>query len=93
MIMKNNNNKEIPNKIEIPNYKLFTKNIVNIKNKKSSKNIEEKLINYKNIDLLKTFITEEKGKILPARSSGISAKNQRKISKAIKQARQMLLLP
>ena len=81
------------NKIEIPNYKLFTKNIVNIKNKKSSKNIEEKLINYKNIDLLKTFITEEKGKILPARSSGISAKNQRKISKAIKQARQMLLLP
>lgn len=41
--------------------------------------------------LLSRFITE-RGKIVPRRVSGVTAKNQRKLAKAIKQARQMGLL-
>ena len=38
---------------------------------------------YKNTDILKQFITET-GKIVPARVTGISASNQRKVTKSIK---------
>lgn len=79
------------NENEIPNYKLFTKN-TSI-NKNINKSIDQNSINYKNIELLKKFITEEKGKIIPARINCLSSRNQRKITKAIKQARQILLLP
>jgi len=49
-------------------------------------------IDWKDPQLLMRFITE-RGKIVPRRVSGVSAKNQRKLAKAIKQARQMALLP
>ncbi len=49
-------------------------------------------IDYKNIDLLKNFITERK-KIVPRRTSGLSAYGQRLLSNAIKRARVMALLP
>jgi small subunit ribosomal protein S18 len=49
-------------------------------------------IDYKDIDLLKLFITEQ-GKILPRRATGITAQQQRKIAKAIKRARILCLLP
>ena len=47
---------------------------------------------YKNTDILKQFISET-GKIVPARVTGISASNQRKITKSIKIARFLALLP
>jgi small subunit ribosomal protein S18 len=47
---------------------------------------------YKNIDVLKQFITET-GKIVPARVTGISASNQRKVTKSIKIVRFLALLP
>ena len=47
---------------------------------------------YKNIDVLRQFITET-GKIIPARVTGISASNQRKVTKSIKIARFLALLP
>ena len=47
---------------------------------------------YKNTDILKQFITET-GKIIPARVTGISASNQRKVTKSIKIARFLALLP
>lgn len=49
-------------------------------------------IDYKDVDLLKRFISE-RGKILPRRVTGTSAKYQRKLTVAIKRARHMALLP
>ena len=55
-------------------------------------NLDSKFINYKNIGLLKRYITET-GKIVPGRVSGVTSSQQRKITKAIKVARYMALLP
>ena len=49
-------------------------------------------VDWKDVDYLKGFIPE-RGKIMPRRISGISAKDQRRIAKAIKRARSMALLP
>ena len=49
-------------------------------------------INYKNLPLIQRFLND-RGKIVPRRISGVSAKEQRLISKAIKQARFLALLP
>ena len=49
-------------------------------------------IDYKDVDLLKKFISE-RGKILPRRVTGTSAKYQRKLTTAIKVSRIMGLLP
>ena len=49
-------------------------------------------IDYKDVDLLKKFVSE-RGKILPRRVTGTSAKYQRKLTVAIKRARMMALLP
>ena len=40
------------------------------------------IINYKNVDLLRRFITEQ-GKILPRRLTGVTAKQQRQLAKAV----------
>lgn len=50
------------------------------------------IIDYKNIALLKRYITE-RGKIIPRRISGNCAKHQRQLTKAIKRARHLALLP
>jgi small subunit ribosomal protein S18 len=49
-------------------------------------------IDYKDPSILKHFITE-RGKIVPRRISGLCAKNQRKVTMAIKRARNLGLLP
>ncbi len=51
-----------------------------------------KTIDYKNVDLLKKFVTE-RGKILPRRITGVSARFQRILCVAIKRARMVALLP
>ena len=51
-----------------------------------------KFIDYKDIELLKKFITPS-GKISARRMTGTSAKYQRQLAKAIKNARYMALLP
>ena len=49
-------------------------------------------IDYKDIGRLRKF-TSERGKILPRRMSGLCAKNQRKITVAVKRARMIALMP
>ena len=49
-------------------------------------------VDWKDVDYLRQYIPE-RGKIMPRRISGISAKDQRRIAKAIKRARSMAMLP
>jgi small subunit ribosomal protein S18 len=49
-------------------------------------------IDYKDEKMLQRFLTE-RGKILPARLSGITSRHQRQLSVAIKRARYLALLP
>ena len=53
---------------------------------------QEAALDYKNADLLSSFLTE-RGKILPSRVSGNCFYHQKKLSKQIKLARSMALLP
>ena len=49
-------------------------------------------IDYKDIELLGLFVTEQ-GKILPRRATGVTVQQQRKLAKAIKRARILSLFP
>ena len=51
-----------------------------------------KHVDYKDVDLLKDFITEN-GKIIPARITGTKARYQRQLTIAVKRARFLALLP
>ena len=50
------------------------------------------VIDYKDVQLLKRFLSP-RGKILPSRITGVSARFQRKLARAIKRARHIALLP
>ena len=65
--------------------------MLNQKQKLSPLSINQK-IDYKDIDLLKLFVTEQ-GKILPRCATGVTVQQQRQIAKAIKRARALSLLP
>ena len=47
---------------------------------------------YKETLILRRFLTD-RGKILPASKTGVTSKNQRKLSLEVKKARYMALLP
>lgn len=51
-----------------------------------------KYVDYKNVELINKFINSH-GKILAARITGLTSNQQRAMSKAIKRARQMALIP
>ena len=61
-------------------------------NHQSNKNSNSELLDYKDIDLLRKFINDQ-GKIISRRSTGLAAKQQKKLSKSIKKARILSLLP
>ncbi len=48
--------------------------------------------NYKEVLILRRFIND-RGKLIPQSRSGVSARNQRLLSVAVKRAREMALLP
>jgi small subunit ribosomal protein S18 len=48
-------------------------------------------LEYKNVNLLRQFVTEQ-GRILPRKYTGLPAHYQRRLNRAIKRARQMLLV-
>jgi small subunit ribosomal protein S18 len=49
-------------------------------------------INYKDVKLLNSFVSE-RGKITPRRISGVCTPHQKRLSEAIKQARNIALVP
>lgn len=49
-------------------------------------------IDYKDVSMLKHYVTE-RGKIIPRRITGATAKHQRMLTRAIKMARSIALLP
>jgi small subunit ribosomal protein S18 len=49
-------------------------------------------VDYKEFDKLRKYITE-RGKIIPRRVTGTCAKHQRQLTRAIKRARILALLP
>ena len=60
--------------------------------RRRSRQVIPDYVDWKDIDLLRQFVPE-RGKIMPRRISGITAKDQRRIAKAIKRARSMAMLP
>lgn len=64
----------------------------NKENEELNENVDFKLITYKDTKILSNFISDQ-GKILPRRVTGLSAKQQKKITKLIKTARIAALLP
>ena len=49
-------------------------------------------IDYKDLELLHKFVTE-RGKMLPRRITGLTAHQQRELTRAVKKARLLALLP
>jgi len=60
--------------------------------RKSSPLAPNEKIDYKDIRRLQRFLTE-RGKILPRRATGLTAKQQRQVTTAIKRARHIAMLP
>ena len=77
----------------IPNSLLFNKVTITLRKKTCPlENLYKDKINYKNIILLKNYISEQ-GKIIPSRFSNVSIKKQKMLKRAIKVARYISLLP
>lgn len=49
-------------------------------------------VDYKETEILRNFVTD-RGKIKPRRKSGLCARHQRRLARAVKQARRLALLP
>jgi small subunit ribosomal protein S18 len=64
---------------------------IKVKKRISPISLDQK-INYKDINLLKTFINDQ-GQILPRYMTKLTVKQQRELAKAIKRARILNLLP
>ena len=63
------------------------------KKKKICQMCAGKDVDYKNVEVIKKYISGDKGKILPRRITGACAKHQRHIAMQIKRARLMALIP
>ena len=70
------------------NYSLYYK-----KKKKVCQMCAGKDVDYKNVDVIKKYISSDRVKILPRRMTGACAKHQRHIAGEVKKARFMALIP
>ena len=53
---------------------------------------EPAYVDYKDVETIKRFLNEQ-GKLLPRRVTGVSAKFQRGLTRAVKRARHLALIP
>lgn len=63
------------------------------KKKKVCQMCAGKDVDYKNVDVIKKYVSQDKGKILPRRVTGCCAKHQRTVACEVKKARFMALIP
>nr|YP_009459289.1 30S ribosomal protein S18 [Chrysochromulina parva]AHY04385.1 30S ribosomal protein S18 [Chrysochromulina tobinii]AUS84412.1 30S ribosomal protein S18 [Chrysochromulina parva] len=66
--------------------------LVNQENKENKEAIDFASLTYKDVKVLGNFLSDQ-GKILPRRVTGVTSKEQKKITKCIKTARIAALLP
>jgi len=66
--------------------------LVNQENKENKEAIDFASLTYKDVKVLGNFLSDQ-GKILPRRVTGVTSKEQKKITKCIKTARKAALLP
>lgn len=72
--------------------KTRSRTVKKIRTPKNSPIAEDRVIDYKDIGLLAKFVSE-RGKIVPRNKTGVSSRQQRELTQAIKRARHLALLP
>ena len=90
--MKKRNNKKKSKQSNFAKLSIFQNQKYKFKKKCPLSGKGAPAVDYKNIKLLKRYISEN-GKILPSRVTSVSQKRQRELSKAIKRARFLALMP
>ena len=89
--MKKRNNKKKGKQSNFAKLSIFQNQKYKFKKKCPLSGKGAPVIDYKNIKLLKKYITEN-GKIMPSRITSVSQKKQRELSLSIKRARNLALL-
>ena len=89
--MKKKNNKKKGKQSNFAKLSIFQNQKYKFKKKCPLSGKGAPIVDYKNIKLLKKYISEN-GKILPSRITSVSLKKQRELSLSIKRARNLALL-
>ena len=89
--MKNKRFKKKSNQGNFPKLSIFQNQKYKFKKKCPLSGKGAPIVDYKNIKLLKRYISEN-GKILPSRITSVSQKKQRELSLSIKRARNLALI-
>ena len=89
--MKRNSNKKKSYQNNFAKLSIFQNQKFKFKKKCPLSGKNAPIVDYKNIKLLKRYITEN-GKILPSRITSVSQKKQRELSLSIKRARNLALI-
>tara|TARA_B100000700_G_C14807578_1_gene743584 strand:- start:387 stop:656 length:270 start_codon:yes stop_codon:yes gene_type:complete len=89
--MKRNSNKKKSKQSNFAKLSIFQPQKYKFKKKCPLSGKGAPIIDYKNIKLLKKYITEN-GKIMPSRITSVSQKKQRELSLSIKRARNLALI-
>ncbi len=89
--MKKRNNKKKTKQSNFAKLSIFQNQKYKFKKKCPLSGKGAPIIDYKNIKLLKKFVSEN-GKILPSRITSVSQKKQRELSLSVKRARNLALI-
>ena len=89
--MKKRNNKKKKPQSTFSKLSVFQNQKYKLKKKCPLSGKDGPVIDYKNIKLLKRYVSEN-GKILPSRITSVSLKKQRELSLSIKRARNLALI-
>ena len=89
--MKNKRFKKNSNQNNFPKLSLFQNQRYKFKKKCPLSGKGAPVIDYKNIKLLRKYVSEN-GKIMPSRVTSVSQKKQRELSLSIKRARNLALI-